>query len=117
MTKALPAANLQGPLPFSSLTPGQGKPNPQGPHLPLPQSAPSPACSSPPGSLAGPPPHPQQIWEAVLVGFFQDKAELKNKLGAGKVYNPAIDASERQMRMKGWHRAIKACRTFSESEE
>ena len=53
----------------------------------------------------------------LAVGFFQDKAELKNKLGAGTVYKPAIDASERQMRMKGWHRAIKACRTFSESEE
>ena len=53
----------------------------------------------------------------LAVGFFRDKAELKNKLGAGTVYKPAIDQSERETRMRGWHRAIKACRIFSESEE
>ena len=51
------------------------------------------------------------------VGFFRDRAELKNKLGAGEIYRPAIDEATRAERMKGWHRAIKACRVFSESEE
>ena len=53
----------------------------------------------------------------LAVGFFCDRAELKNKLGAGDIYRPAIDETTRTARMKGWHRAIKACRTFSESEE
>ena len=53
----------------------------------------------------------------LAVGFFQNRAELKNKLGAGALYTPAIDGAERASRMKGWHRAIKACRVFSESEE
>ena len=53
----------------------------------------------------------------LAVGFFRDRAELKNKLGAGDIYRPAIDEATRTARMKGWHRAIKACRVFSESEE
>ena len=53
----------------------------------------------------------------LAVGFFQGREELKNKLGAGDVYLPAIDQAEREKRMQGWHRAIKACRVFSESEE
>ena len=53
----------------------------------------------------------------LAVDFFHGREELKNKLGAGDVYRPAIDEATRAARMKGWHRAIKACRTFSESEE
>ena len=49
--------------------------------------------------------------------FFHGREELKNKLGAGEIYRPAIDEAARAERMKGWHRAIKACRTFSEREE
>ena len=53
----------------------------------------------------------------LAVDFFHGREELKNKLGAGEIYRPAIDEAARAERMKGWHRAIKACRTFSESEE
>ena len=53
----------------------------------------------------------------LAVDFFHGREELKNKLGAGTVYQPAIDEAARKERMQGWHRAIKACRTFSESEE
>ena len=53
----------------------------------------------------------------LAVDFFHGREELKNKLGAGEVYRPAIDQSARDVRMLGWHRAIKACRVFSESEE
>ena len=53
----------------------------------------------------------------LAVDFFHDREELKNKLGAGSVYRPAIDEATRQVRMQGWHRAIKACRVYSESEE
>ena len=53
----------------------------------------------------------------LAVDFFHSRAELKNKLGAGALYRPNIDQAAREERMRGWHRAIKACRTFSESEE
>ena len=53
----------------------------------------------------------------LAVGFFCNREELKNKLGSGNVYRPAIDEATRTEHMKGWHRAIKACRVFSESEE
>ena len=53
----------------------------------------------------------------LAVGFFQNRAELKNKLGAGTVYAPLINEETRSAHMQGWHRAIKACRVFSESEE
>jgi glycerol kinase len=53
----------------------------------------------------------------LAVDFFHSREELKNKLGAGEVYRPAIDEATRKARMQGWHRAIKACRIFSESEE
>ena len=53
----------------------------------------------------------------LAVGFFRNREELKNKLGEGNVYRPAIGRAAREERMQGWHRAIKACRLFSESEE
>ena len=53
----------------------------------------------------------------LAVDFFHGREELKNKLGAGRIYKPAIDEAKRKACMQGWHRAIKACRTFSESEE
>ena len=53
----------------------------------------------------------------LAVDFFHDREELKNKLGAGSLYTPVIDDKTRKARMQGWHRAIKACRVFSESEE
>ena len=53
----------------------------------------------------------------LAVGFFKSREELKNKLGAGVAYRPAINEATRAERMQGWHRAIKACRVFSESEE
>ena len=53
----------------------------------------------------------------LAVGFFQNRTELKNKLGAGTVYAPLINEETRSARMQGWHRAIKACRVFSESGE
>ena len=53
----------------------------------------------------------------LAVGFFRNREELKNKLGEGNVYCPAIGRAAREERMQGWHRAIKACRLFSESEE
>ncbi len=53
----------------------------------------------------------------LAVGFFEDRAELEQKLGRGTVFTPAINAATRADRMRGWHRAVKACRAFSESED
>lgn len=62
----LPISRVHSPSLFPDSP--SGKPNPQDPHRPPRRSAPAPACSSPPRSLAGPPPHPnkfgRQFWSA-----------------------------------------------------
>ena len=53
----------------------------------------------------------------LAVGFFADREELKRKVGAGRVFVTQTDAETRKKKLDGWHRALKACRVFSESEE
>ena len=53
----------------------------------------------------------------IAVGFYASREELKAKLGAGKSFYPQMDEETRTACMKGWHRAIKACQAFAESEE
>ena len=53
----------------------------------------------------------------LAVGFWQDREELKNMVGDGKVFVPKMDEYTRKQKLRGWHRAIRACRAFSESEE
>jgi glycerol kinase len=53
----------------------------------------------------------------LAVGFFDDREELRSKSGAGKVFKPQADTDKIKKKLDGWHRAIKACRVFSESEE
>ena len=53
----------------------------------------------------------------LAVGFYSHREELKSKAGEGMRFFPKMDAEERAARMKGWHRAIRACRAFGESEE
>ncbi len=50
----------------------------------------------------------------LAVGFYKDREELTDKIGVGATFSPAITPEERTRRMSGWHRAIKACRLFSE---
>ena len=52
----------------------------------------------------------------LAVGFFESRAELKSKLGGGTVYTPTIDEKTRAQRLCGWHRAVRACLAFCESE-
>ncbi|MBQ8408075.1 MAG: glycerol kinase GlpK [Clostridia bacterium] len=52
----------------------------------------------------------------LAVGFFKDREELKNMIGAAKVFSPEIGEIERQKALNGWRRAVKACRAFSEEE-
>ncbi len=53
----------------------------------------------------------------LAVGFFESREELRHKTGVGKIFEPKADAAERDARLRGWHRAVKACRAFCESED
>jgi glycerol kinase len=53
----------------------------------------------------------------LAVGFFESREELKTKIGVNRIFDPQADEEGRQKALDGWHRAIKACRAFSESEE
>ena len=52
----------------------------------------------------------------LAVGFFSGREEIRSLLSSGVSFKPAIDIAERQKRVGGWRRAIKACRIFSEEE-
>lgn len=53
----------------------------------------------------------------LAVGFFANREEIKSLVSVGKSFEPCMDAEQREKRLNGWHRAISACRKFSESEE
>ena len=53
----------------------------------------------------------------LAVGFFADRSEIKSLLSSERVFSPKMSDSERKIRIDGWHRAIKACREFSKSED
>jgi glycerol kinase len=48
----------------------------------------------------------------LAVGFFKDRAEIKSKIGVGKVFEPEMNESERIEKLDGWHRAVRACQAF-----
>ncbi|MBQ7357743.1 MAG: glycerol kinase, partial [Clostridia bacterium] len=50
----------------------------------------------------------------LAVGFFGGRDELKSKSGKCRAYKPQMDEKERRAHLDGWHRAVKACRVFSE---
>ncbi len=53
----------------------------------------------------------------LAVGFFKNREELRKKISVGKQFAPKMTEEERKEALRGWHRAVKACRVFSESEE
>lgn len=53
----------------------------------------------------------------LAVGFFTDRNELKRLVATKKSFQPLMTEQERESRLEGWHRAVAACRKFSESEE
>ncbi len=50
----------------------------------------------------------------LAVGFFASREELRAKNTAGKEFICEIGVQEREEKLKGWHRAVKACRAYSE---
>ncbi len=53
----------------------------------------------------------------LAVGFFASRDEIKSLVSAGASFKPCMDAEQREKHLNGWHRAVAACRKFSESEE
>jgi glycerol kinase len=51
----------------------------------------------------------------LAVGFYRDRAEIREKLNTGRAFCPEIDEENRQKLLDGWHRAVRACRAFCES--
>ena len=52
----------------------------------------------------------------LAVGFFESRDEIRALVGEGKRFYPEDDEEERRRALDGWHRAIRACRAFTESE-
>ena len=52
----------------------------------------------------------------LAVGFFKDREELCRLSGTGKIFDPQISEEERANAQRGWQRAVKACRIFTEEE-
>lgn len=52
----------------------------------------------------------------LAVGFFKNREEIKSLVFEGKKFEPQISDSEREARLDGWHRAVNACRMFSEGK-
>ncbi len=52
----------------------------------------------------------------LAVGFFANRAELKEKMSQGKCFCSTITADARERMQKGWHKAVKACRAFCEED-
>lgn len=53
----------------------------------------------------------------LAVGVYESRDALPSSTEAEKCFSPQIDGAERQRKMKGWHRAVKACRAFASDEE
>ncbi len=52
----------------------------------------------------------------LAVGFYRSRDKLKKKISAGKQFHPKIKDAERGRLLRGWHKAVKACRIFSEED-
>lgn len=50
----------------------------------------------------------------LAVGFFKNREEIKSLVSAGKAFAPKMSEEESQKSINGWHRALEACRKFSE---
>ena len=53
----------------------------------------------------------------LATGFYKSRDELREKVGAGRVFKPQMSDEARGICLGGWRRAIRACKAFAESEE
>ncbi len=54
------------------------------------------------------------FFAGLAVGFFESREELKTKVGIGAEFHGSLDREQREARLRGWHAAVEACRTFRE---
>ena len=53
----------------------------------------------------------------LAVGFYASREELYGLSVGGKRFEPCMTEQDRAAHLGGWHRALRACRAFGESEE
>ena len=53
----------------------------------------------------------------LAVGFFKNREELSSLSGMGRIFTPQICEADRRLGCNSWHRAVKACKVFTEGEE
>ncbi len=53
----------------------------------------------------------------LAVGFFESREELKEKMTVGKAFAPSRSEEERSAAIRGWHRAVGACRVFAKTTD
>ncbi len=52
----------------------------------------------------------------LAVGLFRSREEIVQMQGENKYFSPKMDKLKREELISGWHRAVKACRAFTEQE-
>ena len=50
----------------------------------------------------------------LAVEFFKDKDEIRSKWELGQSFEPAMEPSKTEGLLKGWHKAVKCARVWSE---
>ena len=50
------------------------------------------------------------------VGFFDSREDILKLQSEGHAFSPSLEEEKRQAKLKGWRRAVKACRCFGEEE-
>lgn len=50
----------------------------------------------------------------LAVGLFKSRSEIIEKQGKSENFSPKMDKETREKLLMGWHRAVKACRAFTE---
>lgn len=53
----------------------------------------------------------------LAVGCYSSREDIRKLTGEGKVFAPQMSEEDRRAHMRGWHRAVKACRAFSREDE
>lgn len=53
----------------------------------------------------------------LAVGFFESREELRRLSGDGRIFRSEMSEDIRKESIKGWKRAIKACKAYEESED
>ena len=53
----------------------------------------------------------------LAVGFWKDRDELSALSGISRQFDPSINKNTRKDMLDGWHRAVRACREFTKTEE